>query len=111
MSKEALYIVEVILVAALCNFCTRALPFALFSKSEKLPDFVQYLGKYLPPCVMAILVVYCFRSISFATMAGFLPMILSAAVVVVLHLWKRNNLISIIGGTALYMFLVQVVFA
>ena len=104
------YVIAVMLTACVCNFFTRALPFLLFSKSEELPRFIQYLGKDLPPCVMAVLVVYCLKGISFTAMAGFMPMLIAVVAVVLLHLWKRNNIISIAGGTILYMILVQVVF-
>lgn len=104
------YVIAVMLTACVCNFFTRAFPFLLFSKSEELPGFIQYLGKYLPPCVMAVLVVYCLKGISFTAMAGFMPMLIAVVAVVLLHLWKRNNIISIAGGTILYMILVQVVF-
>ena len=105
-----MYVIAVMLTACVCNFLTRAFPFLLFSKSDELPGIVQYLGKYLPPCVMAVLVVYCMKSISFTALAGFMPMLIAVVAVVVLHLWKRNNIISIAGGTILYMLLVQVVF-
>ncbi|MBQ8604849.1 MAG: AzlD domain-containing protein [Oscillospiraceae bacterium] len=106
-----MYVIAVMLTACACNFFTRVFPFLLFSKSDKLPGFIQYLGKYLPPCVMAVLVVYCIKGINFASLAGFMPMLISVVAVVLLHLWKRNNIISIAGGTVLYMILVQVVFA
>ena len=104
------YVIAVMITACLCNFFTRAFPFLLFSKNDELPGIVQYLGKYLPPCVMAILVVYCLRGITFTAVSGFAPLIISTVAVVLLHLWKRNNLISIAGGTVLYMVLVQVIF-
>jgi len=104
------YVIAVMLTACICNFFTRAVPFVLFSGREELPSFAQYLGKYLPPCVMAVLVIYCIRSISFFALSGFAPMIISIIAVILLHLWKRSNLISIGGGTVLYMLLVQVVF-
>ena len=104
------YVIAVMLTACVCNFFTRIFPFLLFSKNDELPGLVQYLGKYLPPCVMAVLVVYCLKGISFTAIAGFAPMVISVIAVILLHLWKRNNLICIAGGTVLYMLLVQVVF-
>lgn len=105
-----MYLVLIIAVAARCNFFTRAFPFLLFSGGDKLPSSVEYLGKYLPPCVMMVLVVYCLKGMTFASLGGFLPEIIAVVLVVMLHLWKRNNLISIAGGTIIYMFLIQVVF-
>ena len=108
--SNSMYVIAVMLTACVCNFLTRAFPFMLFSKSDELPGFIQYLGKNLPPCVMAVLVIYCLKGISFSALAGFVPMLVSVVAVVLLHIWKRNNIISIVGGTALYMLLVQVVF-
>lgn len=110
MNNDTLYLISVILVAAICCFATRALPFALFSGKNKMPDFIHYLGQCLPPCVMAVLVVYCLKGVTFSSLAGFAPALISVAVVAALQVWKRNNLISIAGGTVLYMILVQVVF-
>ena len=100
-----------IAVMAGVTFLTRALPFLLFDRGEKPPRVVLYLGRVLPPAIMAILVVYCLRGVSLLTYPYGLPELLAGAAVVGLHLWKKNNLISILGGTALYMVLVQLVFA
>lgn len=117
-----------ILVMALVTFLTRALPFLLFDRGESPPKLVLYLGRVLPPAVIAMLIVYCLRTpaltvapeltadmsniwaavVSF--FVGWAPQLISGAVVVLLHLWKKNDLLSIFGGTILYMILVQVVF-
>lgn len=99
-----------ILAMAAVTFLTRALPFLLFGRGEKIPAVVVYLGKYLPPAVIAMLIVYCLKGVTFAAPAGWAPSLIACAAVVGLHLWKKNNLISIFGGTILYMVLVQVVF-
>ena len=111
-----------IAVMALVTFLTRALPFLLFDRGSAPPKVVLYLGKVLPPAVIAMLIIYCRRNVSFsipaawtseailAAMSTWAPQLAAAAAVVVLHLWKRNNLLSIFGGTALYMVLVQAVF-
>ena len=75
-----------------------------------MPSSVEYLGKYLPPCVMVVLVVYCLKGITFASLGGFMPELIAVVAAILLHLWKRNNLISIAGGTILYMVLIQVIF-
>ncbi len=101
-----------VLVIAICAAVTileRFLPFLIF-RQRQIPPMVSYLGKVLPMAIMVTLVVYCLRGITFTTVAGFAPMLLAVALVVGLHLWKGNTLLSILGGTALYMFLVQVVF-
>lgn len=101
----------VILVVALCTYLTRALPFWLFRGKGELPKPVVYLGKVLPGAIMATLVVYCLRSVNFSAATNFVPQLICAAIVTLLHLWRRNTLLSIFGGTAVYMILVQTVFA
>lgn len=99
-----------IAVMAVITFLTRALPFLLFDRGESPPKLVLYLGRVLPPAIIAMLIVYCLRGVSFSTPGGWVPQLLCVAVVVALHLWKHNNLLSIFGGTVLYMVLVQAVF-
>ena len=100
-----------IAVMAGVTFLTRALPFLLFDRGESPPKLVLYLGRVLPPAIIAMLIVYCLKGISFASAGGWAPQLISVAAVVALHLWKHNNLLSIFGGTILYMVLVQAVFA
>lgn len=99
-----------IAVMALVTFLTRALPFLLFDRGEQPPGLILYLGRVLPPAIIAMLVVYCLRGVSFSSPGGWVPQLLAAAAVTILHLWKHNNLLSIFGGTVLYMVLVQAVF-
>ena len=103
-------VIAAIAVMAVVTFLTRALPFLLFGRGSRVPRVVIYLGRYLPPAVIAMLIVYCLRGVSFRSAAGWAPYLIAAAAVVALHLWKKNNLLSILGGTVLYMVLVQVVF-
>ncbi|MCI8478049.1 MAG: branched-chain amino acid transporter AzlD [Oscillospiraceae bacterium] len=100
-----------IAVMAVVTFLTRALPFLLFDRGESPPKLVLYLGRVLPPAIIAMLIVYCLRGVQFSAAAGWIPQFLAVAAVVILHVWKKNNLLSIFGGTILYMVLVQVVFA
>ena len=88
----------------------RFLPFFVFGSGKETPKFITYLGKYLPYAIMGMLVVYCLKGISFVTAPHGLPELIAVAAVVLLHLWKRNTLLSIGGGTVLYMILIQVVF-
>ena len=104
------YAVAAIAVMAAVTFLTRALPFLLFGRGERPPKRVLYLGRVLPPAVIAMLVVYCLRTVRFSAPGLWLPQLISVAAAVVLHLWKHNNLISIFSSTLLYMFLVQTVF-
>lgn len=102
--------IAAIAVMAVITFLTRALPFLLFDRGSAPPKIILYLGRVLPPAVIAMLIIYCLKDISFAQAGSWLPQLISVAVVVVLHLWKHNNLLSIFGGTILYMVLVQAVF-
>ena len=101
----------IILVVAVCTFATRVLPFLFFGGNRGVPRAVNYLGKILPPAIMATLVIYCLKGISLLRAPHGAPELLATAVVAALHGWKRNVLLSIAGGTAVYMLLVQVVFA
>ncbi|MBQ8648965.1 MAG: AzlD domain-containing protein [Clostridia bacterium] len=97
-------------VIALVTVGLRFLPFAVFSGKNKTPRFIIYLGTVLPFAVMGMLVIYCLRNISFLSLPFGLPELISVLAVVLLHLWKKNTLISIISGTACYILLVQLVF-
>ena len=99
-----------IAVMAGVTFLTRALPFLLFDRGEKPPRVVLYLGRVLPPAIIAMLIVYCVRGVTFAAPAGWVPTLLAGLAAVLLHLWKGNDLISMFGATGLYMVLVQGVF-
>ncbi len=96
-------------VIALVTLLLRFLPFALF-RGRETPKFIAYLGTVLPFSIMGMLVVYCLRNTSFTAPSFGLPELLAVGTVAGLHLWKRNTLLSIIGGTACYMILVQLVF-
>ena len=89
----------------------RFLPFLLFPDNRPVPKIVSYLGRTLPAAMMGLLVVYCFKGVHWLSGTHGLPELIAAAVVVLLHSWKRNVLASIAGGTAVYMLLVQLVFA
>lgn len=87
----------------------RFLPFALFSKKESVPKFIEKLSYLLPAAVMGMLVIYCIRSTTFDSLSGFLPTLIASLTVILLHAWRRNTLISIIFGTAVYMILIRVI--
>ena len=102
-----------IAVIALCilgTMSTRFLPFLIFSGKRETPAFVQYLGRALPSATFALLVVYCLRNVNLLAAPHGAPEFIACLIVAGLHLWKRSTLISIIGGTAAYMLLVQLVF-
>lgn len=96
-------------VIALVTMALRFLPFVIF-RGRETPKFIAYLGKVLPFAIMGMLVVYCLRNISFSAAPFGIPELISVALVVALHVWKKNTLLSIIGGTVCYMVLVQMVF-
>ena len=106
-------LLQQIITIGLCiagTMLTRFLPFIIFNENAKTPAFVQYIGKYLPAAVFGMLVVYCLRNINILAGSHGLPEAISIIVTVVLHLWRRNMLISIAGGTICYMVLIHFVF-
>ena len=99
-----------IAVMAGVTFLTRALPFLLFDRGDRPPRVILYLGRVLPPAIIAMLIVYCLKGVTFAAPAGWVPPLIAGLAAVLLHIWKGNDLISIFGSTVLYMILVQFVF-
>ena len=99
-----------IAVVAVATFATRAFSFLLFPKGKEIPESVRYIGKVLPPAIIALLVVYCLKSVQILAWPYALPELIACVAVVALHVWKRNVILSIAAGTILYMFLVQFVF-
>lgn len=97
-------------MVVLGTMVTRFLPFLLFPSGKPTPKYIQYLGKVLPSAVFGLLVIYCLKNVSLLTGSHGIPEAVSIAVVVILHLWKRQMLLSIAGGTVCYMLLVQFVF-
>ena len=96
-----------ILLCALATVLTRFLPFLIFSEKRKTPPFIQYLGRALPAAIFGMLVVYCLKNVNFLAGSHGVPEAIGIAVTVLLHLWKRQMLLSIAGGTVCYMLLVQ----
>ncbi|MBR5540566.1 MAG: branched-chain amino acid transporter permease [Clostridia bacterium] len=104
---------EQLLTVGVCvaaTLITRFAPFFVFSSKRKTPAFVGYLGKVLPPALFGMLLVYCLKEVDILGGSHGLPEAIALAVVVGLHLWKRQMLLSIAGGTVCYMLLVQLVF-
>ena len=103
--------VHAALVVAICagvTLMTRALPFVCFGGKRGVPRLVTALGKALPSAIMAALVVYCLKNVPYGSLADGAKQLVAAGAVVALHLWKRNTLVSIAGGTALYMILIRI---
>ncbi len=103
-----------IITIALCvlgTMATRFLPFLIFSSKRPTPRYIQYLGKALPAAIFGMLVIYCLKNVSLLSGSHGLPELIAVAVTVALHLWKRQTLLSIAGGTVSYMLLIQFVFS
>jgi branched-subunit amino acid transport protein AzlD len=89
---------------------TRFLPFIIFPSDKPTPHYVQYLGNVLPSAVIGLLVIYCFKDVSFLSGSHGIPELIGVAVVALLHVWKKQMLLSIAGGTIVYMILIQLFF-
>lgn len=100
---------KILLVASLVTFVIRAVPFIIL-KNKEVPDAVDYLGEYLPPAIMGLLVVYALKDTNFSIFPYGIPEIIASLVVIFIHFRKKNLLLSIAAGTFIYMFLLQVVF-
>lgn len=103
-----LHAAAIVLVCAAVTVALRALPFVCFGGKRGVPRLVSALGRTLPPAIMAALVVYCLKSVPYGTLADGARQLIAAAVVVALHVWRRNTLLSIAAGTGLYMLLLRI---
>jgi branched-subunit amino acid transport protein AzlD len=103
-------LIKIVLVVAAVTFFTRMMPFLFFDNREGPSGTVIYLGKIIPPAIMAMLLIYCLRYVGPLKYPYGLPELIALVAVILLHLWKRNNLVSILSGTVLYMFFVQKIF-
>ena len=110
MYLTPLQTLTIILAVAAGTQITRWLPFWMFPENKEPPAVVTYLGRVLPAAVMGLLVVYCLKNVSLLLGSHGLPELIAILVVAGLHLWKRQMLLSIAGGTICYMLLVQLVF-
>lgn len=103
-------IIITVCAVAIGTMLTRFAAFWIFPVGRKVPSFVQYLGRALPPAVFAMLVVYCLKNVEITSGSHGIPELIAIVVVVLLHLKWRQMLVSIAGGTVCYMLLVQLVF-
>ncbi len=104
------YSIAAVVIVALATWFTRAVPYLLFGGKKKLPSTVEYLGTVLPASIMVILVVYCLRKIDLTVFPFGLAELISAAVVVIAQILKKNTILSILLGTACYMILIRTIF-
>lgn len=110
MTPETLHAMAVILVMGAATLATRVLPVLIFGRGEKVPDLILYLGKVVPYTAMGLLIVYCLKDVQVLSGSHALPELIALGTVAASYLWKRNTIFSVVLGTALYMFLVQLVF-
>ncbi len=97
----------ILLALAAGTLITRFLPFLLFPPERKTPEFIGYLSQKLPYASMGLLVVYCLKGVHITTGSHGIPEFAAASLTALLHIWKRNVLLSISGGTIFYMLLIQ----
>lgn len=104
------YSIAIIAAIAICTFLIRLFPFIVFGHGNETPKNVLFLGNMLPNAMIAILIVYCFKTAVFSDVNTYVPQIISGIVVALLHFWKNNTLLSIGLGTACYMILIRTIF-
>ena len=109
MRLDTIHSLIIVAMVALATQITRWTPFLLFSGDKKLPKVVEDLGRLLPPAMMGLLVVYCLKDVPGSGHYG-IPELIAILFIVALHKWKKSTLLSIGGGTVLYMVLVQTIF-
>ncbi len=106
MTNDMLHLLAVTTVVAIATFFTRALPFVFFNSMEP-PAILSTIEKNLPPMILLLLVFYCLKDVHWFQSPYGTPDLFTIAVITVLHVWKRNAMLSIFIGTGLYMLLVQ----
>ena len=99
-----------IAMVILGTMLTRFVPFFVFPAGKPTPKYVQYLGNVLPPAVFGLLIIYCLKNVSIFTGSHAIPELLAITLVIALHTWKRQMLLSVAVGTVCYMLLTQLVF-
>ena len=107
---NTLHSIVLILVIAGVTMLLRFLPFAAFSGRRRVPEYILYLGSVLPYAIMGMLLVYCLKATPILASPHGLPELIAVLVTVLLQLWKRNSLLSMVVGTIVYMLLLQLVF-
>lgn len=110
MNPNTIYTLSGIIIIALVTLGTRVAPFLFFRQDKPVPKFVEYIGAYLPPAVMAMLIIYSVRNVSISHFPFGIPEIIGILTVAFIHNWKNNYLLSIFTGTVVYMVMVQFVF-
>ncbi len=105
-------VTEQMITIGLCaagTILTRFLPFIIFNEKRKTPEFIKYIGKYLPSAVFGMLIVYCLKNVNFTGGVHGIPELTAIFVTVVIHIWKRQMVLSIAVGTVCYMILIHLI--
>jgi branched-subunit amino acid transport protein AzlD len=100
------YLLSVILVMTLATFFTRIFPFVALKGRHEHP-VLEFLGRYMPPAIMTILVLYSLKSVELAQAPHGANEFIALLITSVVHLWRGNALLSIFSGTLFYMLAVQ----
>lgn len=103
------YVLISIAIMSIVTIILRFLPFIVLDDSKDY-KLLNYLNKVMPSAVMGMLVVYCIRDIEFTSINGYLPTLIAGSITAFTYIWKRKTLFSIISGTVVYMFLIQMIF-
>lgn len=103
-----LTILWMLLIPAVITFLLRLVPFLLFGGRRQMSPLVEYLGETLPYTVMAALVVYCLKGLRMGISYENAAAVTAVAVVTVMHLWKKNTILSVVVGTVCYMALLRI---
>lgn len=99
------YILCAILLSALCTLLVRAFPFVLLGGNKEVPGKIKYLGRILPTSIMAVLIVYCLKSVPGDFSGQGIRQLLAVGICAAVHIWRRNTLLSIVVSTGAYMIL------
>ncbi|WP_026564888.1 branched-chain amino acid transporter permease [Bacillus sp. UNC41MFS5] len=110
MTMSLMQQIITVVMVVVGTMLTRFLPFIVFPPDKPTPNYIKYLGKVLPSAVIGLLVIYCFKNVSILSGSHAIPELIGVSVVALLHFWRRNMLLSIAGGTIVYMILVQFIF-
>ena len=108
-NEQIIHSILIILVCAVVTLILRGAPFIIFGGKRKTPAFISWLGSVLPYAVMGMLLIYCLKDVSILDSPHGLPELAACAIVVLLHIWKRNSLLSIGCGTVAYMMIIAII--
>ena len=107
---SSMTLAQQIITIGMCILGTMAmryLPFLIFKENKKTPEYIQYLGKFLPSAVFGMLVIYCLKNVEVLRGTHGIPEGISILVTAALHIWKKNMFLSIAGGTICYMLILH----